>query len=108
MVSPKKPRGRTARREAERALRRGIVDRERLVGRAPGGSPDRAIPVTSASVVEVQAAATPCVQCGGELLLQSHAAPPEGGGSLRVARLVCRRCHAPREIWFRLELALPS
>src|SRR3954463_10738129 len=100
MVSPQKPRGRTARREAERALRRGIVDRERLVGRAPGGAPDRAIPVTSAPVGEVQAGPPPRGPGWGELLLQSHAAPPEGGGSLRVARLVCRRCHAPREIWF--------
>src|SRR6185369_9108671 len=105
MASPKKPRPRAERREQERALRRQVVERERLAARAPGGAPDRAIAVASASVVEVQAAAMPCVQCAGELLLQSHAAPPEHGGGLRVARLVCRRCHAPREIWFRLELA---
>jgi hypothetical protein len=104
----KKARPRTARRETERALRRDVHERERLAAAAPGGTAERAIPVSSASLVEPRALSTPCVQCGGELALRAHAAPAEAGGTLRVARLVCRRCHAPRELWFRLDRALPS
>jgi hypothetical protein len=103
MGKPK--RARTARREGERALRREVGARERLAGLGPGGSAERAIIVRSASQVEVQARSTPCVQCGGELELRDHSAPLP---SLRLARLVCRRCHTPRELWFRLETPLPS
>jgi hypothetical protein len=102
---PRPKRSRTARRETERALRRGVRERERLAALAPGGAPDRPLVVVSASLVEGQAQSTPCVQCGGELTLQSHTAP---AAQLRRVHLVCRRCHAPRELWFRLEPVLPS
>jgi hypothetical protein len=99
-------RPRNERRKAERALRKQVVARERLSAAGPGGASDRPIPVVSAALVEVRARATPCIQCGGELDLKSHEAP---SGSLRVARLQCRLCHAPRELWFRIEPgALPS
>jgi hypothetical protein len=101
-------RTRTERREAERALRREVVARERLAASAPGGARDRPITVVSASVIESIARSTPCVQCGGELSLRDHAAPPDGQGRLRVCRLTCRVCHAPRELWFSIETALPS
>ena len=106
MAKPKRPR--TERRQAERALRKTVVDRERLAAAAPGGARDRAIPVPSASVIEPRALATRCVQCAGELELRQHAAPPDGGGTLRLVRLVCRLCHTPREIWFTIERPLPS
>jgi hypothetical protein len=82
-----------------------VRDRERLAALAPGGARDRPRVVSSASLVEVEARSTPCVQCGGELGLEAHTAP---AAELRLVRLTCRRCHAPREIWFRLEVALPS
>jgi hypothetical protein len=106
MARPK--RSRTERRETERALRKEVKERERLSAAAPGGGRDRPIIVPSASVVETMARSTPCVQCGGELELKDHAAPPEGQGKLRLARLVCRLCHAPREIWFAIELPLAN
>ena len=101
-------RSRTQRRETERALRKEVVARERLAAAAPGGARDRPIAVVSASLVESIARSTPCIQCGGELDLRDHAAPPDGSGRLRLARLVCRLCHAPREIWFSIETPLPS
>jgi hypothetical protein len=103
MAKPK--RSRTERREVERALRKEVVARQRLAVSAPGGAPDHPLTVVSASVIESQARSTPCIQCGGTLDLQSHDAPP---GGLRRCRLVCRLCHAPRELWFRVETPLPS
>ncbi len=98
-------RARTERRAGERALRREVGAREKLAARGPGGAAERAIVVSSASLVEVRARSTACVQCGGELELRSHNAPSPG---MRLARMVCRKCHAPREIWFRLEATLPA
>jgi hypothetical protein len=106
MAKPK--RSRTERRETERALRKEVVSRERLAATAPGGAPDRPIVVATASVVESIARSTPCVQCGGELDLRDHAAPATAAGKLRRCRLVCRLCHAPRELWFSIEPVLPS
>ena len=106
MAKPK--RSRTERRAAERALRRDVVGRERLAQAGPGGARDRAIVVASVSVIESLARSTPCVQCGGELELRDHAAPADGGGKLRRVTAVCRVCHAPRELWFRVEEKLPS
>jgi hypothetical protein len=102
---PKPKRSRTERRAAERALRKDVVARERLSAAAPGGARDRPLVVTSVSVIESMARSTPCIQCAGELELRDHAAP---SGTLRVVRLVCRLCHAPREIWFKVEPPLLS
>lgn len=105
---PKPKRSRTERRELQRSLRKEVQAVEKLAAKAPGGARDRPIPVVSASVVEPTARSTPCVQCGGELLLKDHAAPTDGQGRLRVCHLVCKQCHAPREIWFSVEMPLPS
>jgi hypothetical protein len=99
MTRPK--RSRTERRAAERALRKEVLARERLAAAAPGGARDRPIVVATVSVIESMARSTPCVQCGGELELRDHAAPE---AKLRLVRLVCRLCHAPREIWFSIEV----
>ena len=101
-------RPRTARREAERAQRKNVHVREKLAASAEGGAPDRAIPVASASVVEGRARSVPCIQCGGELELRAHRAGDDPRGLLRVVSLVCRLCHTPRELWFRIEPVLPS
>jgi hypothetical protein len=102
MAKPK--RSRTERRELERALRKEVVARERLAAAAPGGAQDRPIVVATVSVIESMARSTPCVQCGGELELKDHAAV----AGLRSLRLVCRLCHAPREIWFSIEPPLTN
>ena len=95
-------RPRRKRREAERALRKHVRQTEALAGELPGGAPDRPIDVASASVVEGKARATPCLQCGGELDLRADRATSTARGVLREVALACRRCHAPRTLWFRV------
>lgn len=101
-------RARTERRAQERALRKAVRQTEKDVQRAPGGAPDHPLVVPSASVVEPRARETRCAQCGGDLELRTHAAEKHAGEMLRVARLVCRVCHAPRTIWFRIEAPLAN
>jgi len=95
-------RPRKKRREQERALRKLVRRTEGLAGELPGGSAQRPIDVASASVVEGKARATPCIQCGGDLELRGDRATSTGRGVLREIALVCRLCHAPRTLWFRI------
>jgi hypothetical protein len=104
LAKPK--RARTERREAARRFVRLGKDRERLFAAEPGGSAERPIDVESSSVVEARARSVPCPLCEGELEVVEHAASVTEHGSLREARLRCRRCGARRSLWFRL--ALPN
>ena len=99
-MAGKPKRERNDRRAAERTLRKEVNVRQRLISAAPGGGADRPLVVSSASIVEGSARSEPCAHCGGELDLRSHAAE---GPTLRVVTLVCRLCHAPRALWFRIE-----
>jgi hypothetical protein len=97
------PRPRRQQREQQRALRKTVRQLERLAAQLPGGSPERPIEVTSASVVATKARAVPCVQCEAvEMELRGDKATSTARGVLRELALVCRQCHAPRAIWFRL------
>lgn len=101
-------RARKRRREDERAARKAVAERERLLARLPGGAASHPIEVDSASVVEVKARSTPCAQCGGELDLRGDRAASTARGVSRELDLVCRRCHAPRTLWFLVSPALSS
>lgn len=107
MSKPKKPgtRERTARRERERAARKLVRDRERLVATEPGGSAERAIEVATPGLIDGRVRATPCHQCGGALESAEVEAVSLPVGRRRVARTRCRVCHAPRAIWFSLPVA---
>ena len=96
------PRPRKKQREQERALRKQVRKVERIAGELPGGSPEQPIDVASASVVEGAARATACVQCGGDLELRGDRATSTPRGVLREVAVACRRCHAPRTLWFRI------
>jgi hypothetical protein len=96
------PRPRRKQREESRAIRKQVQRTEALAGRLAGGSPDHPIEVASASVVEGAARATPCIQCAGELELRGDRATSTARGVLREMTLACRRCHAPRTLWFRI------
>jgi hypothetical protein len=96
----KSRRPRTQRRQAERALRKDVASRQQLAASGPGGAADRPLVVPSASVIEGRARSIPCIQCGGELDLRQHRAE---GAALRKLELVCRLCHAPRHLWFKIE-----
>lgn len=99
-MPPKPKRPRSERRQADRALRKEIDARDRLASAAPGGAPSHPLVVASAAVIEGQARSTPCPQCGGELDLRRHDA---ASGDERVVHLVCRLCHTPRALHFRIE-----
>lgn len=88
----------------QRALQREQA-RERLAALSPGGSPQRAIPVASAAVIEVRAAAMPCPQCGGLYRLHEHTRPLPG---IRRVDVACRQCSTPRTLWFRIVENEPS
>jgi hypothetical protein len=88
------------RRQQERELKKEIRERQRLALSGPGGAPDRPLTVASAAVIEGRARSTPCIQCAGELDLREHAAELVDGRSLRRVDLRCRRCDAPRQLWF--------
>ena len=83
---PRPPRPRRKQREHDRALRKQVRRTEQLAGKLPGASLDHPIDVTSASVVEGKARATPCVQCGGELELGGDRATSSARGLLRENR----------------------
>ena len=96
------PRPRRERRAQARALRKTVQQVEALAAELPGGAAERPIDVGAASVIEVKARATPCPQCGGELQIKGDQAHPTPRGLLRELTLVCRLCHAPRTLWFRV------
>jgi hypothetical protein len=88
----------------QRALQREQA-REQLAALSPGGSPQRAIPVASAAVIEVRTAAMPCPQCGGLYRLHEHTRPRPG---IRRIDVACRQCSTPRTLWFRIVDDEPS
>ncbi len=98
MAKPK----RAERREKDRAQLKLAKDLEKLWKVAPGGSPERPIAITSPSEVEVIAKSTRCPICQGELRMEEHAAETLGQVRLRVARVACVICRAPRGIYFQL------
>ncbi len=105
-------RKRTRARAEDRAQHKLARDLDKLAQLSPGGSPERAIPITSPSEVEVRARATPCPVCAGELRVLEHTAETVTVGDVeirvRVARAVCAVCRRPRAIYFRLAPSLPS
>jgi hypothetical protein len=92
-------RKRTEQRERARAMRRLVRDREKLAAMSVGGSEQRPIHVTSASVVEVRIRHLACPQCGGEYRLREHRSPASG---IRSVDVTCQLCGVPRTLWFRI------
>jgi hypothetical protein len=96
------PRPRRARREQSRALRKQVRRTETLARQLPGASPANPVDVGSPAVIETRTRATPCLHCEGELELRADRASSTARGVLRELSLVCRRCHAPRTLYFRV------
>lgn len=92
-------RKRSEQRERARARRKLVRDREKLAALSVGGSEDRPIQVTSASVVEVRVRHLTCPQCEGEYRIKEHRAPASG---IRSVDVTCQLCGVPRTLWFRI------
>lgn len=106
-------RARTERREAERGAVKLAEARLKLAALEAGGSPERPIEVSSASIVEPHAAGLACAACGGTTRVEEHSAVtlPDASGtprSLRIARVRCTRCGITRDIYFRLGTPLAN
>lgn len=95
----------TARRQAERAARELVRDRERLAALVPGGSRDRPIDVVSSSVIESRARSQKCPQCDGSYRVVDHQAE---SATLRVVQVSCLSCGVSRRLWFRITATGPS
>jgi hypothetical protein len=94
---------RAARRAADRDAAKLARDVRRLEELSPGGRPEAAIQLQSASEVEVAASSRPCPLCGAGLRVEAHeAVEHETAGRLRVARLACPACRATWSRWYRL------
>lgn len=66
----------------------------------PGATPDRAVEVTSASVIEAQAASQPCPVCDSAMRVESHTVDTTlAEEPLRVVTLACKRC-GHRRPWY--------
>jgi len=101
-VTKRPKRARSARREGDRdvvKLRTAIV---RAYAGEAGGSVGRPIELTSAAQVEPDAESRACPYCTGNLWAQGHDVVEHDGQRLRVARLVCRSCHARWDRFYRL------
>jgi hypothetical protein len=102
-MAKKTPRPRSLRRAAAQSSRRALDRLEQLAAQLPGGSPERPLRVTSASVIEVRARAARCLACDGELELHAHVVDDTGGANDRRVELACRSCRVQRWLWFRIE-----
>jgi hypothetical protein len=110
MTGPKKPLApRAERRAAQRSSDKLARQRERLAALEPGGSPERPLDVSSASLVESRALSQPCLRCGAaETRLDEHAAASAGGHILRTVRTRCGRCGVPRTLYLRVVATGPN
>ena len=80
------------------ALRRE-QGRELLLALQPGGSRERPLEVSSAAVIEPRVGGLNCPHCGGTYRIHEHEREAPG---VRRVDAACRRCSAPRSLWFRL------
>lgn len=99
-------RARTQRRSAERARQKEVEVRRKLFQASEGGTPDRPILVSSASVIEARARDLLCPVCGGQTSIRQHEAVRTGVKRLRKIERTCMACGEASTLYF--ELALPN
>ena len=75
-----------------------LVQRRAAERARPGATPATAIPIAGYSDIDAAIGTQTC-RCGGRFVIRGEgpAAPP---GSLRVARLECRRCEREQRLYF--------
>lgn len=76
-----------------RLLQRRAAERARA-----GATPQTAIPITDYSDIDVAIGIQTC-RCGGRFLIRGEG-PAGQPGSLRVARLECRKCEREQRLYF--------
>jgi hypothetical protein len=106
MSLPRRPRAQ--RRADSRRDAKVVRDRERLAALEPGGTPERPIEVTTASLVEPKARATPCPICSDSVRVTDHTASTISGVPLRLAHVFCPMCGHARVVYFAVRPPLPN
>ncbi len=102
MSARKKPSPRTARRAAARDLDKLVRARVELARLEPGGSAERPLEITTASLVEVEAAARRCLRCDGPVRVVEHVVEKSDQDLLRLATIECPVCGLGRRLFFRI------
>ncbi len=97
-MAKKKERARTARRRLERRAKDLADAKEKLALLSEGGSPERPISISSASIAESTAEALRCARCDGPTRVESH----DAVAGLRRVRLRCKDCGATRTVWLQI------
>ncbi|MET0285238.1 MAG: hypothetical protein ABW352_12240 [Polyangiales bacterium] len=103
-MAKKKTGGRPRTEERERVRQREKLyeARAKLALLEPGGSADRPLDVSSASVVESRAEAEPCLRCNQPMRAAEHTTHASPNGLLRKVKLQCRDCGSTRELYLRI------
>lgn len=103
LVTKKKTaRPRTLDRAQERKREKLYEARVKLSLLDAGGSAERPLDVSSASVIESRAEAEPCLRCGDVARCQEHTTHQGPHGLLRLVKLECRNCGTERSLYFRI------
>ncbi|HEX5661093.1 MAG TPA: hypothetical protein VFX59_28070 [Polyangiales bacterium] len=102
MAKKKTGRPRTEERESARQRQKLYEARAKLALLEPGGSAERPLDVSSASVVESRAEAEPCLRCNQPMRAADHTTAESANGLLRRVKLQCRDCGATRELYLRI------
>jgi hypothetical protein len=95
--------GRGARRRAASARDRYETVLTDAAKELPGGTAASAIVVVSSSQIDPHVGRYTCLACDARMDLAQHRATTEDGIAVRALDLVCRDCHGPRTVYFRIE-----
>lgn len=101
-----KPRARTELRERARQSEKLFAARSKLAALEPGGSPERPLEVSSASIVESRAETEPCLRCDARVRCDEHTTLASERGLLRVVHLRCPSCGATRTMYLQIASTL--
>jgi hypothetical protein len=86
-------------RGAQRSAVKDAKRRLKLAMLEEGGSPERPIRVSSASVVEPHVESMPCVVCGQKVRIDAHDARDQNGIVLRSVHVKCTQCGVARTVY---------
>lgn len=103
-------RPRTVRRELDREQAKLVQTKEKLWALGEGASPQRPIPLESASQVEIHAASMTCPVCGDHFRVLEHTVLHlrDSTRTLRVTRVRSPQCGRERDLYFVLRAALTN
>lgn len=76
--------------------------RDELARLEAGAAADHPLALPSASLVELEATAHPCLRCLSRVRVDDHVVEYGAAGPLRVAHVKCPQCGLERDMYFRI------